>query len=505
MTHRGTDALRYALLWHRPRAFRWSLLATALIVAASFLVSRAAWSADGATLIDGHAIVSLDLATARAFCGAGSAYSRTTGLAPALSAQMELRTVPLRELIATKAGSLAAYCQAIDQPFVNNENSLGLLESSLLKAWPGLSLSQLGQAMHLLRIAGLSLFVLLLIDLGASLALGFATMLCGLMVLTSMPDFLYSSYPFLFILVLVVASLHGFAVKYCWTAATTGLVAYGVLAGALSAFTSNLRSSYLPIVAAFFVFVVMDELRRGDSRVRTVRASALLACFAAGFIAFQYGLITRHLPDEGRFNASHPFGHPLVLALAVPENDFSRAQGIRWADEVGPQISARIDPSAPFLSPGYNAALLQYYRGLWREHPRQMLGVYYLKFSVAGADMIQVLRSSPGSVGAGVKLLLTPLSWLPSGVWLLGLYVIVGLAAAAAYLRYGHPAGFVLALLTLAACLLQAEAGAIFSTFTKQYHNYSAFYALFGSLLGLQAAANVAAARWLPAEDAIGT
>lgn len=401
------------------------------------------------------------------------------------------------------------YCRSIDQPFVNSENSLMLVEAAILSLNPNLSLSQLGQVLHLIKIACLAAFVLLLMDLGSSLVLGLATLLCGLMLLQSMPDHVYSNYPFFFALVLVSLALHGFAIRYRWTRGPVGLVAYGVVAGVLSAFVANMRSSYLPVVALFFACALVEELRARGRVIawsgRALRAVALATCFIAGFVAFQQGLITSRLPEEGRFNAAHPFGHPLVLALGVPENDFSRAQGIRWADEVGPRIADRIDPGVPFLGPRYNAALLRYYTSLWRSHTREMIGVYYLKFSVSGADMLRVLRGSPGLVGLGVSVLLAPLGLLPSGVWLLGLYVAITLGAFAFYYRRDEPAALSLALLSLAACLMQVESGLIFSVFVKQYHNYSAFYALFLSLLGVQAAGNAVWA-WLgPRGAAIGS
>jgi hypothetical protein len=224
-----------------------------------------------------------------------------------------------------------------------------------------------------------------------------------------------------------------------------------------------------------------------------------VACFAAGYFAFQYGAITRHLPSDGRFNASHPFGHPLVLALAVPENDFSSQLGIRWADEVGPQIAGRIDPGVSFLGPRYNAALLDYYKSLWRDHTREMLALYYQKFSVFGTDMLAVMRGSPGPAGWAVMVLLAPLSWWPSGVWLLAFYAVLTAGGFTAYYKREWPAALVFGLLSLAACLVHVEAGIIFSIFVKQYHNYAAFYALFLSLLGVQALANAAWSRLWPA------
>ena len=487
--------LRHSLLWHRPESFRRSVAYVLVLIVASVAVQRRAWSVDGASMPDGHAIVSLDLAIARAYCGIPSSFSHWIRIPMDLAARMELRHVPLRTLIAEKTGSVDAYCRGVNEPFVNNENSLMLLETAILRTMPGLSLAQLGQVLHLIRIACVVGFVLLLVDLGSSLALGFATLLCGLMLLQAMPDHVYSNYPFLFTLVLLDVAVLGFAIKYRWTDRPAGLVWFGAVAGILSAFIANMRTSYLPIVGVFFAVVLLDELRaRGRTMPlgrRALRGLALAGCFLVAYGAFQTGLITRYLPADGRARAAHPLGHPLVLALGIPENAFSREQGIRWADEVGPQLAARVDPSVTFMGPGYNTALLGYYRSLWRTHPREMVAVYTLKFSMAGSDMLRVLRRSPGLAGQAVSVLLTPVALLPNGFWLLGLYLAVGCGAFVLYYRRDLPAAFALALLSVAACLVHVESAIIFSIFVKQYHNYAAFYVLFLSLLGAQALANV--------------
>lgn len=417
--------------------------------------------------------------------------------------RIDRRHEPLRALVIEKAGSLEAYCRSIDTPFVNSENSLMVVESAILRAFPDLSLSQLGNALLVLKLACLVSFVLLLMDLGSSLMLGAATFLCGVMLLQSMPDYAYSNYPFFFTLLLASAAAYGFAAKYRWTDRVPGLVAFGTAIGAMTAFIANMRTSYLPIALMFFACAVAGEFRPQrrsvTNRRRAGSVAALVLCFGVGFFAFQYGTITRHLPSDGRFNASHPFGHPLVLALAVPENEFSLRQGIRWADEAGPQIAGRVDPGVPFLGARYNAALLAYYESLWRNHPREMLALYYRKFSVFGSDMLGVLRNSPGAAGWGVMVLLTPLSWWPSGVWMLAFYAVLTAAGLIAFYRRGRPEALVFALLSLAACLVHVEAGIIFSIFVKQYHNYAAFYALFLSLLGVQALANAVVPRLLRA------
>lgn len=485
--------LSHAWWWHRPGSFTRTLAYTAVVIVSSLVLVRSSWSIDGALLSDGHSLVSLDLAISRAFCGQPSAFSQTLRVPMDLSARMGLRHTSLRSLIIERAGSVEAYCQSIDTPFVNNENSLMVMEAAALRVLPNLSLSQLGQVLHLARSFCVVVFVLMLIDLGASLVFGFVTLALGLMLLQELPDHVYSVYPFLFTLVLLLVGVHGLAARHGWTKNPAGLVGYGLASGALSAFVVNMRTSYLPIVAAFAVCVLLDELRSRGREIAwprmAARGAALAACIAAGYVAMQSGVITRNLPADAGASVSHPFGHPLVLALAVPENDFSRGLGIRWADEVGPQIAERVSPGVPYLSDGYNAALISYYTSLWQTRTREMIGLYYLKFSTAGVDMLHVLRRSPGLAGWGVSMLLAPLALLPSGVPLLMLYVLITVGAFVVHARRDEPAAFVLALLSLAACLIQLEAGIIFSIFVKQYQNYAVFYALFLSLLGVQALA----------------
>jgi hypothetical protein len=491
---------RDLLLWHRPGSFARSAAYALLIIAASLVLVRSAWTVDGAVMLDGHAIVSLDLAINDAFCGIRSSFSPRTRIPMDLAADMSRRHVPLRTLIAGKTGSIEAYCPDVIVPFVNNENSLMLLETAILRARPGVSLSELGQVLHGIRIFCVAAFVLLLMDLGASLWLGLATMMCGLMLLQAMPDHVYSNYPFLFSLVLFDVALFGFAAKYRWTDRTARRLLFGVIAGLVSAFIAHMRTSYLPIAVLFFTLALVDQVRsRGrliPLRGRLVQGLALAACFVAAYESFQIGLITSRLPSDRQYNLAHPIGHPLVLALAIPENAFSREQGIHWLDEVGPRLAARVDPGADFMGPRYNAALLQFYRMLWRTHPREMLGVYRLKFSVAGADMLRVLRRSPGSAGWAIGVLLTPLGLLPDGFWLLGVYAATAGGAFIVYYRHNRTAAFALGLLSAAACLVHLESAIIFSIFVKQYHNLLAFYVLFLSLLGAQALVNAAWARW---------
>ncbi len=500
--------IRQVLLWHRPPGFRRAAWWTVLIVVATLVLIPRLRVIDGAVLTDGHAILSLDMAMNRVFCGVSSAYSSTARVPMALSANTGRRHRPLRALLEEQAGTVDAYCRSIDTPYVNSENALMVIDTLILSAMPALSLSQVGQVLFLVKAAGLVVFVLLLMDLGASVALGFATFVCGLMLLHEMPDYVYSNYPFLFVMVLVAVALHGFAVAYRWTGSAQGLILYGLAAGGLSATMANLRTSYLPVAVALFLTVLVDELRRrgrpAGMRPGILRCGALAGCFLAGYLAIDQGVIASQLPKDGRFDAAHPFGHPLVLALAVPESPFSREQKITWADDAGPRIAERVEPGVPYLGPRYNAAMLRYYSMLWKTRSREMATVYILKFSTAGADMLRVMRAAPGMAGAGVRILLAPLGILPNGIWFLGLLVILTAGSLTYYWRSNVPAAFAFGLLSLAACLVQLESAIIFSVFVKQYHNYAAFYVLFLSLAGVQAIANGVQAWTAGAVDGAG-
>ena len=487
--------LRDCACWDRPRSILRSVTYAALVILASFAIDRSAFVVDGAVLTDGHALASLELAMARAYCGQPSSFSNTVRIPYDVGNQIGLRHLPLRELVVRKAGSIDAYCRSVNVPFVNNENSLMLLETAILRVWPSISVFQLGEALHLIQIAGVSMFVLLLIDLGGSLALGVATIRWSLSVLRTMPTHVYSNYPFLFVMVLAAAAFYGFALKYRWGRRPIGLVLLGATAGVLSAFIVNMRTSYMPIALLFFVCFLLAERAPDDRspgwRKPVARSLVLAGCFGLGYVALQWGMITRFLQPERSHIATHTLGHPLVLSIAVPENDLSRQLGIAWLDEVGRQKALGVDPQAEYLGPRYDRALLQYYRNLWKEHPREMLGLYRLKFSAVGMDMLAVLRGSPGMDGRLIRLLLAPISYAPNGLWLLGLYVSIVLGSLVVFVKSGNPLAFTLGLLSLAACLAHIEAGTIYSLFVSQYHNYLAFYVVFLSLVGLQAAVNL--------------
>jgi hypothetical protein len=486
--------LRDSAFWSGPRSLSRSAVYLALVLLASFAVDRSEFLVDSPVFVDGHALLSLELAMTRAYCGQPSSFSSTVRIPYDVRDHLELRHVPLRSLIDQKAGTVSAYCHSVNVAVVNNENSLMLLEAAILRVAPGISVAQLGEILRLIGILASAVFVLLLMVLGASLALALATMLCALFVLGTMHNEIYSAYPLVFTLVLFATAFYGFALQYRWTRHTAGVVLFATVAGALSAFIANNRTSNLSTALVFFAcFLSSELLPRGRAPSwprRGVRAVLLTGCFALGFTLLQYGLITRFFPPETIHNAAHSIGHPLVLAVSVPDNDFSRREGITWLDEVGRQKALAVDPTASYLGPRYDHALLQYYKTLWSTHPREMLGVYRLKFSVTGTHMLTILQGGPGTSGRVIRLLLTPLSHVPNGIWLLGLYVAIAFCSAGLFVRNGAPQWFVLALLSLAAVLAHLEASVIYSLYFAPYHAYLAFWAIFSTLLAVQAVVN---------------
>lgn len=487
------------LCWRRPVSGGRAAVLAAVVLVTSFALFPQTFSADGPVIPDDHAVISLDLAMVRAFCGRASFYSHAGRVAAELQADMSRRDIPLRQLVSERAGSMGAYCAQAVWPRVNNENSLMLLETALLRIRPDLSLSGVGQWLHAIRIVMVTVFVVALLWLGSSLWFAMGTMVIGLIVLNAMPTFVYSVYPFLFVLILALAGIYGLLLLRP-PSTLTGWAATAVGLGALSSFTVNMRTSYLPVVAIFlltFLAALWWAKREGTSRLSDWRRTLLVAAaFLIGYVAFQWGFITRHFPPEDRAGAAHSVMHPLVLALGVPETDFSRELGVRWDDRVGPEKAQAIDPDTDYLGPRYDAALKTYYRNLWQTRTRDMLQLYRTKFSTAGTEMLTVLRSSPGPVGAVIAALLAPLDWLVQVVWLAVFCLVLALVMLRLFVQRRSVMLFVFGLLSLAAALLQVESGVVYSKFVQQYHNYASFFVLFISLAGVQAAVNYACARW---------
>ena len=304
----------------------------------------------------------------------------------------------------------------------------------------------------------------------------------------------HSAYPLLPILLLVTAATYVVATHAGATRTVPGALMTGAIAGLWTAFVANLRTSHLPVYLAFavmlFVFGERQRRRTEPSTRRWTRLSMAAAMFLAGYFAFSYGAIGRHLPQSDGNLARHTIAHPLVLGLGVPESDFSRREQIEWSDAVGLHVARRVDPDVLYLSPDYERALFTYYRGLWERHPAEMAGVYVSKAKVAGKAMIAYQRTRPGRIGGLIALILGPLDLFPNGFFYFGLYVAVAGVALVLAIR-GAVWAQLLAFLASAAVLLHLESAIIMSLYIPNYHSYLAFFAVFISIAAMTAAARL--------------
>lgn len=493
----------------RRRPLGRALLYTVLVSAVVLAVNRRAPAVPITPMSDGHAMTSLEMALARSLCGAPSAFSETYRIPQYLRGHLDEINVPMRALLVAQAGSLDAYCRSATQPFVNNENSLMLVESWLISASPDLSLNELGHRLHQLRVAGV-IFVTFT-SLAAGLSIGVAGALAGLslLLLRLMHEFNLSVYPFLFVLVGVAVGVYVLADRFNATSTDRGRVLISLLAGVVSGFATNMRTSYLPVYAAMFLLFAaaasLRAVRRRSIRQLALRAAPMLVAFAAAHAGFQWVFIARFLPPETSYNASvHSVAHPLVLSLAQPPNDLSRREGIAWLDESGQRLALRVDPTATYLGPRYDAALFRYYVGLWRAHPGEMARIYLTKFRLAGMDVVRNLRQAQGVLGRAARVLLAPLVLLRNGLWLAMVVAGVALWGVWRFTRDGVPLAWLAGLLSVAALLLWVESAVIYPFYVLNYHNYLAFYVFFLALLGAQVVVN-ALWRWSgPPRERIG-
>lgn len=485
--------LRELFVWHSPVSAGRAWLSVASAVAIAAIAAPDSFYPEKTMLVDDHAVVSLEQAMTRAFCNAPSTVSLAASVAAALRADATLNRVPLRQVIEARAGSIDEYCRRADRVFVNNENTLMLAESALLRLRPGMSLEQLGRGLHAVRVVLLAASVFVVFLLGGSLWFGAGALLAGLVVMAAMPAFAFSAYPFMFVAVVALTAFYALAFHARWMRHWVSAAACGVSAGLLSGLVVNLRTSYVAVTLAcgvgFLIAAWRVERRHHGWRMH---AAAFVVAALAGYYGLYALVITAGVPAGFEQRLRHSIVHPLVLSMGVPPSDFSRELGVEWSDGVGPKIAQRIDPQSGFLDERYNNALRGFYQSLWRERTREMVALYALKFATTGSSMLTTMRDSPGIVGWLLNVLLAPLSWLTAVAWLFFIDLAVAVAAAVLFVKQARALWLGLALLALSGALLQAEAGIIYSEFVYQYHNFGAYFAMLLSLVALQVAVNAA-------------
>lgn len=474
----GSDVLRPRLNAAAPRSLVRSL-AYLLVVALPFApaIGREFTRSVPYQDVDAHAGISLEIATNRAFCGRTSAVSAERPIMPLLSADERRVSQPLRALVVEQAGSLDAYCPSVTTDTLNTENSLMLLERWTLGVVPDASVRTFGQVVFALQIAMGLVFVFGLLAQGSSMLSGAAILACVLSMAMSFDRYHYSRYPLSLPLLLLQIGICAIALR--WGAARRPAALAGILfvGGILSAFTVNLRSDTAPYAlmlwVAFLAYTLSDRVRAGATRWGPLSA-LLAAAFCAGWLLFSASFI-RTLPaaTRGFHPTDHPIAHPLVLALAYPQNAFAASQGIVWDDAVGEELALRIDPDVTYLGPTYERALFRFYFRLWLTHPREMAELYLFKSQVAGRSIVRNLGGLAGS--HEWQLLFLPLQRVSSGLAILALFAAVTLWSMRVAWRDRIDLWAIVGIVTLFGLVAQLESSVIVSQFVLQYHAIALF------------------------------
>jgi len=298
--------------------------------------------------------------------------------------------------------------------------------------------------------------------------------------------------------VLLAASIYALAWPRLRDGRWPWVVSIAALSGMLAAFSVNMRTSYWPVVVSMLLVVLVFATREWQLRLgeTMVRVAVVFAVFGASLWGAQYWWIGRYLPENFSYNAAHhPIAHPLVLALANPENALSRREGIEWLDESGLRLAEKMDPKASYNGPRYGPALFRYYRHLWAAYPGEMAMLYLVKFNAAGVSIIEAMRN--GSVrDSAVRRLLKPFSYVRSGFLLIGGCVAALVLAYAASPPQSGSFALMVALLAVAAAFLLVESAIIMPAYRPQYHGYLMLFFPLMSIFALQLLMHVVVRRF---------
>ena len=419
---------------------------------------------------DDHEVMSLSLAVNRSFCRVPSALSSAEQIGILFFTDPRTRVQPVGDLIAARWGSLERYCSTVTVPYVNNENSLMLLEAWAWRIAPGLSVVGVGRALLAVKLGLLVFACVAFLRLGAGVLLCFVTLDAALALLSRVQAIAgFATYSFLLCAVVATLALYPLMLSLPSRSRVRQFV-WPVIAGSWSAFVSNMRTSYFPLVVGIAVLYACALMLESRASVhiaqRFQRVIPVAVAFVIGYALFQYTFIVRSRPAGSEGLSHHTVFHPLVLSIGFPTNAFSEREGIEWDDAVGLTLAHRVDPSASYLSKEYERALAEYYFGLWKRYPADMIRVYLIKAKLAGADMM----SEVSMTDWGVMFAARALRHVPNGVWLLCLLVASTAVSARAYLHEKAPLLMLLMMMGLAAAMLMIESIVIAPRYYVTYH-----------------------------------
>jgi len=453
-------------------------------------------------VVHSHTNVSLILAMNWVICGKYSFWSPNHG--PTLSTLLETESTldtQIAALPAMVAGSGEAYCESLSTGYVNAENSLMLLDAVYLRIFPGGTIRGLDVDLRRLQALLVLPFVVVALRGGGSLALAFGLWVASLLTISLMNDAIScSSYGFLGPGLLLLASAVAAANDEVSRRRAPAAIVAGLLVGSSCGFVGNLRTSYLPIIVAILATAAACMLRR-LGRAATTRLLALACGIALGWWSFHLEFISplAGLATSSYSSPEHHFFHPLVLGLANPPNRLASEEGISWNDGAGLALAVRADPSLAGVNSlwsipvaTYEAALRKYYLQLWRQRPRDMLELYWLKWMSSTREVFTFIASNVPEpfrlLSSGVR----PI--LGIGVTFTAVFLVIGLVAVMCSRSWNLAASTLVA--TACACLLLLgfESTAILSGFYLSHQSALLLLILMAELAGLQVGIDVVAA-----------
>ena len=470
----------FVMRLNRRMSVRRALAYLAVIGVALWYVNRREIAQPALFAKDMHAELSLDLAVDRAFCGTPSSVTRNPDLAGMLMDDGRLADRSVSSILSTQFGSVANYCERSKEPYANNENSLMLTDAWLLRAIPGLSLNGLGQILLALKIGGLLILCYALLQCGAAVAMVAAVAWAGTSLVLAVHAFGgFGVYGFLASLLAATIGMYGLGLVHSTarTAAPLSLVA-----GVATGYAANMRTSYLPIWILMFGVSLAALMLRRSGALSAKRAALAAGVFAAGYLAFHYWFIVRTRPPQIASYSYHVIAHPLVLSLAVPPNPLATREGIEWSDGIGLSLARRVDPAVKYMGEGYDRALFEYYKRLWREHPDEMRRIYFDKWRIAGAGLIEKASFERPVLDTA----LLPWKQLPNGFWFLALFAGSTALAIVLYKSTRAPLLVLVTMIGAAGVCLLAEAAIIMPSYALTYHQSLLFMCALLTLMGAQ-------------------
>ncbi len=430
-----------------------------------------------------HSIISVEQALNNFVCNKSSDISNKypiRSLITGSNTSLEKWTnIPLSSIPSSLAGTNEAYCKTL-VPFINNENSLMFVMSGIFKLKPDITLEQLTETLVFLFAFSLlfSIFVLLRLGLSPLCCFGIFYLGCAIQHYIINFGHAFSIYPFLMIILVLYTSLIALILdlglhKKLWTT-----IVVGFLLGLIGAFILNFRTSYLPIVILGYIMYLGFALLDIKKKIKTTKnllflPIAFLGFLVIGFSTFQSVFYSPIANLTVNFNrAYHVIGHSLVLGLAVPENELSRRENIKWEDITGDNLAKKIDPKAKYLGANYEKALLTYYMKLWIYYPQEMLDIYINKWMFSVVPLKSFI-SATFNVPPNwfISLVSIPLYIIENGI----IYsLILGLLAIFALLKWNHwniGFAFFISMLASASFLLVFETAIINPGFSLIYQN----------------------------------